>query len=193
VPTSAAAVTTVSLEASTTEPVQGAKTAPLALLGFSDFQCPFCAQFARRVLPEVKRQFIDTGHVQYMLRHYPLESIHQGAAAASVAVECAGRQNRYWDMHDRLFANPQHLANSDLARYAGTLQLDTAAFHSCMGTMPQKINQDQLEAQRLGVESTPTFFLGKVLANGRISISKRINGAVPYPVFQSTIAALLKE
>src|SRR5206468_8911548 len=98
-----------------------------------------------------------------MYRHYPLEASHQWAAKASAAVECAGQQHRYWEMHDQLFASPQHLTEKDLLKYASTLKLDVNGFRTCVETPQGPITEDQAEAQRLGVQSTPTFFLGKLL------------------------------
>ena len=77
------------------------------LLDFSDFQCPYCAEYALDELPRIKRELVDTGILSYGFLHFPLKGIHPEAAAAGAAAECAGRQGRFWEMHDRLFASQE--------------------------------------------------------------------------------------
>lgn len=88
--------------------VKGNATAPVALIMFSDFQCPFCAGFASETLPELEREYVATGHVVIAFRHFPLDN-HPLALKAAQGAECAEQQGRFWDMHDRMFHAPQHL------------------------------------------------------------------------------------
>lgn len=166
----------------------GSNKAKLAIVEFSDFQCPFCARFAKDTLPELKREFIDKGVAQFIYRNNPLDGIHQFAFKASAAAECAGRQGKYWEMHDTIFSQQARLADAFLLERAKDLRLDTTTFSTCLnGGVDDDIKQDQSEATRLGLQSTPTFLIGRIQANGTIKVTKRINGAAPYEVFKAAI------
>jgi protein-disulfide isomerase len=91
--------------------VQGASSAPVTIVEYSDFQCPYCARYSTETYPEIKAQYIDTGKVRYMFRHFPL-SFHSEAELAAQAAECAGEQGKFWEMHDTLFANQSEWAGS---------------------------------------------------------------------------------
>lgn len=183
-------VETVSIQTTLPAVVEGAVSAPLALIEFADFECPFCAQFARQAYPSIKRDFIDTGKLRFGFRHYPLQSIHPNAMKASVALECAGQQRQYWRMHERLFQEPQQITEFFLGQHAKQLGLNESAFADCLETVPAAIKQDQDEAQKLAVRSTPTFLLGTVQPDGGFDVVKRIQGAVPYEVFKTTIESI---
>jgi len=132
------------------------KTPSIAIVEFSDFQCPYCGRHARETYKEIQREFVDVGKVSYSFRHLPLPN-HPAAPRASEAAECAGVQGMFWEMHDVLFA-PQTLDISALDSIAATLRLDAVPFQTCMdGRMSSKVTRDLDEAKRLGVGSTPTF------------------------------------
>jgi protein-disulfide isomerase len=192
-PTGASAVESIDVTVAGTGHVKGAGTARLAILEFSDFQCPYCADFASKTLPQLEREFITPGTIQLIFRHNPLEMIHPFAAAASAAAECAGQQSKYWEMHDALFSRQRELATELFPAQAKELRLDIDAFTSCLGStaVARRIKDDQQEAARLGLTSTPIFLVGRSESNGQIRFKKRINGAVPYEVFKQTIRELL--
>ena len=126
--------------------------------------------------------------VRFVYRNYPLESIHPVAMAAGAAAECAGDQGKYWEMHDAIFANQSELTDLKLREHAKSLHLNEATFTKCIaGDVLAEIKQDQDEARRLGVESTPTFLIGRFQSDGTIKVTKRINGAVPYETFKATL------
>lgn len=165
----------------------------VAIVEFSDFQCPFCVKHASETLPAIKRTFVESGGVRYVALHYPLESIHPLALQASEASECAGRQGRFWEMHERLFADPSTLTRERFLRDAETLGLDSARFTRCLESHEtlDKIRTDQAEGKRLGVTGTPAFFIGTVHPDGGIELVTRIRGAARVDVFAEQIAALL--
>lgn len=171
---------------------RGSKTAKLAIVEFSDFQCPYCGRFAKETLPQLKREFIDAGVAQFIYRDNPLESIHPFALKASSAAECADQQGKYWEMHDAIFSQQRELADTSFLAHAKALRLDAARFSKCLDEgVSARIKDDQAEAGRLGVQSTPIFLIGRVDSNGTIKVTKRINGAAPYETFKATLKELM--
>ena len=128
-----------------------------------------------------------------MLRDLPLEMIHPFAMKAAEATHCAGDQGKYWEMHDRLFANQQALTRADLSKHAQAIGLNVGTFDQCLdsGKSVARVRKDLAEAQKLQASGTPTFFVG--LTNGNSSQIKgtRIVGAVPYQTFKDAIDRLL--
>ncbi len=139
------------------------------------------------------RDYIQTGKLKYVLRDLPLEAIHPFAMKAAEATHCAGEQGKYWEMHDRLFANQRALARPELSKHAEALGLDVAAFDQCMdsGKSAARIRKDVAEAQSLQVNGTPTFFLGLTDANTSKVKGVRISGAQGYEAFKAAIERIL--
>jgi len=172
--------------------VLGRADAPLTLIEFSDFQCPFCARHTRDTFEQIRKAYVDTGKLRYVFRHFPIESLHPNAFAAARAAECVGLQGKFWEMHPRLFANQKQLGDADLLNHAKALGIDTAAYQQCVA-LPEvqaKIMADLDEGSRAGVSGTPMFFIGTI-EGGKLRALKRLNGAVPFTAFQQTIDALL--
>jgi protein-disulfide isomerase len=128
-----------------------------------------------------------------VVRDLPLESIHRNAFKAAEATYCAGDQGKFWEMHDRLFANQQQLARPDLSKHAEALGLNGAAFNQCMDgdKHAAMIRKSITEAQSLQIGGTPTFIVGLAEANGSQVKGTRITGAQPYPAFKAAIDRLL--
>jgi protein-disulfide isomerase len=168
--------------------------ATLALIEFSDFQCPFCARWANETLPQLKRDFVETGKLAYVLMHLPLENIHPRAFELAQAAVCAGDQARLWGMHDLLFSKPGAFSRVDLMSHARLIGLDEAPFNTCLDAedAAARIRASMLEATRLDVTSTPTFFLGSRDERGNVRIRRRINGGHPYVTFRTAIEQLLQ-
>lgn len=168
--------------------VLGKDDAPVTIVEFSDYQCPYCKRWHTDTFGQIKEKYIDTGKVKFIYRDFPL-SFHQNAQKAAEAAECAGEQNKYYEMHAKLFENGNGdgsgLAVADLKRYAQELKLDTAKFNTCLdsGAMRQEVSKDMSDGQRAGIQGTPGFFL-----NGQ-----EISGAQPFPVFEAGIEAVLSE
>lgn len=163
----------------------------IAIVEFSDYQCPYCATHAQEVLPALDKEFIETGIARYIPFEYPIEGLHPNAFRAGEAAECAGSQGAYWQMHDRLFLDRSKLSSTDLSAYAAALGLDMTRFAQCLGgEMRAKILAHRDEGKRLGVTGTPVFFLGTVQADGSVKLAKRISGVNSIERFRSEIAEL---
>jgi protein-disulfide isomerase len=174
-------------------PVRGETNARLTLIEFSDYECPFCARHARQTMPQLQRDYIQTGKVKYVVRHFPLEAIHKEAFGAAAAANCAGERGKYWEMHDRLFAHQSTL--KDLAAHAAAIGLETAWFQECLGSdrHAEAIRRDISDGQLAGVRGTPAFFIGVTDPNaGTIKPMKTLTGAHPYATFKSLLDGLLE-
>jgi protein-disulfide isomerase len=149
-------------------PSKGPKEAPVTIVEFSDFQCPYCSRLSQ-ILHEVVAKYRDEVHLVF--RQFPLSQIHPLAEKAAEASLCAGDQNRFWEMHDLMFQTQSALKDEDLKAKALALKLDSTAFDSCLasGKYAEKVKQDEREGYTLGITSTPAFFI-----NGRY-----FAGAIP--------------
>jgi protein-disulfide isomerase len=156
-------------EVAASGPVRGAENAPITIVEFSDFQCPYCGQFE----PELKK-LLETYPTQVRLiyRNMPIPNLHPEAQKAAEAAICADKQGKFWEMHDTLFSEQNTLDVVALKEKAKRLGLDAARFDVCLdkGEAVPALNMDLREAQRLGLEATPVSFI-----NGRF-----VNGAVSY-------------
>jgi protein-disulfide isomerase len=156
-------------------PAKGPSNAPVEIVEFSDFQCPYCLA----ANPTVKRVLDSYGErVRFVYRNYPLPN-HPQARPAAEAAQCANAQGRFWPYHDRLFADPSKLSDADLKRAAAELGLDTARFNACLDSHQFKgvVDTDLQAGQDAGVTGTPAFFI-----NGR-----ELTGAQPFETFQRII------
>jgi protein-disulfide isomerase len=137
---------------------------------------------------------VKTGKIRRAFKHLPL-SIHARAFDAALAVECAGRQQRYWSMHRQLFDNQGALASDDLRRHAIAVGLNESQFMACLddADSADTVKADQAEARRLQVMSTPTFFVARVEGAGAAILMRRIRGAQPYSVFKTVLDAVEAE
>ena len=158
------------------DPSRGPADAPVTIVEFSDFQCPYCSR-AIDTLKKIEENY--AGKIRLVYRDYPLVSIHPNAARAAEAAACANDQGKFWPMHDLLFAHQDKLEAADLKKNAADLGLDTAAFDQCLdsGRHAEGWRKDTEEAERYGVSSTPAFFI-----NGRLLV-----GAQPYEAFAQVI------
>jgi protein-disulfide isomerase len=166
--------------------------AKVAFIEFSDFQCPYCAQYAKEVYPQLESEFVRPGLVSYVFRHFPLSN-HANAFSASEAAECAARQGQYLAMRTSLFANGDALTPPRVLEYAGAIGLNRDALQKCLadGIARPQVKADIAEGERLGVKSTPTFFVGEVKPDGTITVFRRIRGARPYHAIRSELQKLL--
>lgn len=148
-------------------PVRGAEGAPVTIVKFEDFHCPYC----RRVQATLRELLLRyDGRVKVVHRDFPLDSVHPQARAAHEAARCAGEQGKFWDYHDILFANGPKSAPEDLKRYAEESALDLAKFEECLesGRTRAGIEADVAEGQRLGLTGTPAFLInGRLLAGAQ--------------------------
>jgi protein-disulfide isomerase len=166
--------------------VMGDADAPVEIVEFSDFQCPFCQRFYQQTEQQIIDTYVKTGKAKLSYRHFPL-SFHQNAQIAAEASECAAQQGKFWEMHDMLFdrgsGDGTGLDATSLKSYAAELKLDTAKFNKCLDNHEtlSKVQADEQAGQDAGVSGTPTFYI-----NG-----KQLVGAQPFSSFQPVIDAEL--
>lgn len=170
----------------------GDPMAPVAIVEFSDFQCPFCRRFASETLPYLTETFVKDGKVQIGFRHKPLTTIHPQAQRMAEATECAADQGKFWPFHDELFRAEGDV--SDLAPVARRAGLNSRAFAECLSTTRgTRVREDAKLADALGVSGTPTFFIGNVVPGGAVAVSQVITGVRTREVFTEAINRLLRQ
>jgi len=167
------------------DPVKGNPDAPVTIVEFSDFQCPFCKKFFDQTLPLLEQDYIDTGKVKLVFRDFPIENIHPNAPAAHLAAECADEQQSFWEYHDVLFEKQEQWADIDLTdaifkfqQFSLDLGLDSEKFDDCFLTLSLigEVERDYIDAIGYGAEATPTFFIGNdqngfVVVKGNLAYS----------------------
>jgi len=176
------------------DPFKGDKNAKVTLIEFTDYQCPFCARHVAQTHPQIEKDYIQSGKVKYVLRDFPIESIHPLAFKAHEAANCAGEQGKYWEMNGRLFANQKAMSPKDLSDHAQALALDMPKFQQCLdsGKYAAKIRKDLADGQKAGVQGTPSFFVALTEPNdGMVKAVRIIRGAQPYAAFREAIDSLL--
>ncbi|HFQ92456.1 MAG TPA: thioredoxin, partial [Anaerolineae bacterium] len=165
----------------------GDPDAPVTLIEYTDYQCPFCGRHFQQTFPLIQEQYIDTGQVRYVFKDFPLTRIHPQAVAAANAARCAGEQGAYLEFHNKLFDNQDAWNNGQAETifigYAAELGLDKVAFGQCVqeNRYEEAIIADLNEGIDVGVSGTPAFFI-----NGRF-----LSGAQPFEAFVSYIEAEL--
>jgi protein-disulfide isomerase len=178
------------------DPTKGNKNAKLTVVEFSEYQCPFCGRHVRDTVPTIDKDYIQTGKVRYVFRDLPLESIHKNAFKAAEAAQCAGEQGKYWEMHDRLFANQQSLEATMLPAHAQAIGVDPKKFQACLdsGKFATDIRKDIADANKIGITGTPTTVIGLTQPNdSKIKVVKVIRGAQPLATFKETLDTLYAE
>jgi protein-disulfide isomerase len=148
--------------------VKGPKTAPVMVVEFSDFQCPYSKR-VQETVAEVQKKYGDK--IQYVYRDFPLE-FHKNAQKAAEASSCAGEQGKFWQFHDKLFEDQSKLEVQNLKDLAKTLGLDSAAFDTCLdsGKYAKKVQKSIAEAQEAGVNGTPAFFINGIFLSGAVPL-----------------------
>ena len=157
------------------DPVLGDNQAPITMIEFSDFECPYCALHSKETFPQIKREYIDTGKVKVVFKNFPLPS-HRKAQKAAEAGECAFEQGKFWEYKEKLFENQENLSVKNLKQYARDLGLDSKEFNQCLqsGRFEKEVKQDYQEGQEKSIKGTPTFFIN----------SEVLFGAQPFSEFQ---------
>jgi protein-disulfide isomerase len=173
-------------------PFLGRADAPLTLVEFSDYQCPFCKQFHTATFEQLRKEYVDKGKLRFISRDLPLE-MHQNATQAAQAARCGGEQGQFWKMRDVLIANAGNLALDALLNYAESLYLDTAKFRDCLESQKYKadVQKDLDQANALGIVATPAFVIGKTTAEGVDGF--KFVGALPYATFDAKLKELLTD
>ncbi len=164
--------------------VKGDEDAPVTIVEWSEFECPFCTRFYNQAYAQIKKEYIDTGKVKIVFRDFPL-GFHAHAQKAAEAAECAGEQGNYWEMHDKLFEEGLGSGVATFKEYARDLGLNSNKFDDCLdnGDMADEVAKDMRDGQAVGIRGTPGFII-----NGQL-----VTGAQPFSVFQQAIDAALAE
>lgn len=172
-------------------PALGKADAPITLIEFTDYQCPFCSRFHSSTMQQLKKKYVATGKLRIIVQDYPLQ-FHKQAKGAARAAQCANEQGKYWEYRDLLFKNQKKLADANLQSYAKQLSLDSKKFKSCVSSSKydKQIAADMAAAQRIGITGTPSFVLGKTTKDKVTGL--KIVGARPYAVFDAHIKSQLK-
>ncbi len=170
----------------------GKADAPLTLVEFADYQCPFCTRFHESAFEELKKNYIDTGLVRFVSRDLPLP-FHGEATNAARATRCAGDQHpeAYWKMRHLLLVNSSALSRENMLKYAGELSLNTDRFRTCLDSDQYQadVQRDLADATAAGLSGTPSFVLGT--SSGNTVEGPTIIGAQPYSAFETKIKELL--
>ena len=165
--------------------VLGNSNAKVAIVEFSDFQCPFCRSFWSGALAQIKKEYIDTGKVKLVYKHFPLD-FHPGARPAAEASECANDQGKFWEFHDKVFEEQAKLGQGtiqfgkpEIVKWAAATGLNMTQFNECFnsGKHVQRVSDDMAQGTEAGVSGTPNFFV-----NGQ-----RIIGAQPFASFKAVL------
>ncbi|OIP58281.1 MAG: disulfide bond formation protein DsbA [Candidatus Levybacteria bacterium CG_4_10_14_0_2_um_filter_36_16] len=168
-------------------PVNGKESAKITIVEFSDFQCPFCGRFYTDTLPQIRKDYIDTGKVKLYYRHFPLD-FHPAALPTAIASECANEQNKFWEFHDKVFNEQDKISvqnqtqdqiKEQLKTWGQELGLNTSQFDSCLDSEKYKNNvtTDTADGKTAGTSGTPTFYI-----NGT-----QLVGAQPFSAFKTAI------
>ena len=172
-------------------PIIGSPAATVGIIGYSEFECPFCGAFARTTMPRLEKDYIAPGRVAFAFRHFPLAS-HPHATGAAQVASCAGRQGRFREFHDKLFAAQDRLDEGLPTALAQELGLAMPTLRQCVADQaPAEVSRDLQLGQSLGVFSTPTFFVGRI-RDGRLVVADVIVGAKPFEDFAAALNRLLR-
>ena len=175
------------------EPFKGEPGAKVALIEFSDYQCPFCGRYTKEVFPQIERDYITTGKVKYVFFDLPLD-FHKQAFKAAEAAHCAGEQGQFWEMHDLLFENQSALSPEQLSTYAKRIGLSETTFQQCLdsGRFGADIKKDIADAGSAGISGTPTFLVG-IMQPGdeHVKVVRKLVGAKPYTEFKAAVDSVL--
>jgi protein-disulfide isomerase len=167
----------------------GRDDAPVAIVEFTDYQCPFCGHHARVTFPGLRRDFIETGRVRYVLHDFPLPQ-HPFALKAARAARCAAKQgsDKFWKYHDALFAAQEHLADSTFAGLARKLHLDVPSFTACQQSIQvaAQVQRDLADATQFGLTATPSFVIGPTTSDEKTT-GVVLSGALPIAEFRRVV------
>jgi len=180
----------VSMQIPSSGVTMGSDKAPLVMIEYTDYQCPFCQQFHNTAWDQIKKNYIDTGKVRFINRDFPLD-FHENAKRAAMAAHCSGEQGKFWEMRHVMHVNADKLQADKLIGYAKDVGLDVAKFSSCVlgEKYKDQVEKSYAEGLSVGVSGTPSFVLGRI-KDGKLE-GVRIVGAQPYPAFESKIRDML--
>lgn len=167
----------------------GRGDAPLTIVEFTDYQCPYCRRFEAETFPRLKHEWIDTGKVRFIVRDLPLP-IHAAAPFGAEVAHCAGAQGKFWPMHEALLRKDQQLNQAQVLPLAAMLGLNTTQLWACVSgnRYEEAITRNMEQASEAGIQGTPGFIIGRS-AGGELT-GLRLQGAQPYGVFDDVLRRL---
>ena len=176
-------------------PYLGNQNAEVAIVEFSDYQCPYCKRHFSQTLPQIDENYVKSDQVIYVMKQFPL-SFHakaHGAAAATLCVEEL-KPGSYWKAHEAIFSGETRLTREGYNRLASDLNIQQGEFVSCLDdpATSQRVDADIREGEAIGVSGTPAFLIGKVV-DGKVVNGRLLSGARPYSAFSSIVDRLLAE
>jgi protein-disulfide isomerase len=191
-PSAPAQAQKVRVKLSDNEYVLGSKEAPLVVVEFTDFQCPYCNRFYTQIFPELKKEYIDTGKMRFLTHEFPLD-FHPQAMPAAMAARCAGEQGKYWEMKDALMTNSANLSSDLITQLARDRGLDMDKYKACVesGKYREQIAQEGPAARAIGINGTPSFVIGR--QSGDYVEGYLVVGAQPFQNFDAVAKKLLAE
>ena len=150
----------------------GRSDAPLTLLEFTDYQCPYCRRFQAEAWPQIKKNYIDTGKLRFIVRDLPLQ-FHSSALPAAEAAHCAGEQGKFWEMHDLIYDGFPNLSKQLVGIYAKQLKLDLTKFNADLASHKYhaRVAAEEKEGEDAGVAGTPTFYFNGKKFNGVFDVA----------------------
>lgn len=177
------------------EPSLGSASARVTVMEVSDYQCPFCKRQTLQTFPQLDKEYIKTGKIQYMFVDYPIAQLHPAAARSHEAANCAAEQGKYWQMHASLFTSPPAKDDAALVAQAKSAGLDAARLQSCLasGKYAEPVQASVRRMEQLGIQGTPMVLIGVTPAPGQpMKIVKFVYGAQPFTAFKAAIDSVLQ-
>ena len=169
--------------------LEGSPNAPVGIVEFSEFQCPYCYRFATETLPALREKYVKSGQLALSFRHLPLDAIHPFAKTAALLASCAGEKGAFWKVHDAFFSEPRPQSGLEFrVRAISVTGFSGAEIEKCTSAeeVAQAVTSDAKLAASLGVHSTPLFFVG-TMARGSLQVTGVIQGAKPITEFEVEI------
>ncbi len=168
----------------------GRADAPVTMVEFTDYQCPYCREFQAETFDKLRKNYIDTGKLRFIVRDLPLQ-FHASARPASEAAHCAAEQGKFWEMHHALLTGSEPLANGGIDRRATAVGLDLGRLHTCMSAARYEnaIAHNAATADGIGIHGTPAFVLGDI--SNHVLEGALVEGALPYEEFDGFMKAVL--
>jgi protein-disulfide isomerase len=172
---------------------KGQPAAPITIVEVSDYHCPFCRRHFQQTQGRIDAEYVNTGKARHVFLHYPIDQLHPDAFRSHEAAACANDQGKFWNLHAKLFEKPSRTLE-EIIPLAQSVGIDTAALRTCVesGKHSSEVRESVKRMQQLGIDSTPTFLIGKTPAPGQpMQILKVVKGAFPYEQFKAALDPLL--
>jgi protein-disulfide isomerase len=167
------------------------------LVEFTDYECPFCQRYASDTQPQISKEYVETGKVRQVFMDYPLTGMHRMAQKAAEAGQCAQDQGKFWEMSDKLFENPSKdpkwLTPENILKLAEGFGLDMTAFKTCLdsGKHAADVKSRIAEGGKAQMTGAPAFYLGSMMPDGKVKVTKQLKGALPFASFKTAIDEML--